>query len=107
MAPGVASPKLDQQAAVALPAGGDLCFFPRQCNNASELGSIGGRSDRLASDEKLGPLPALDNALAGPGTFPDCPGFRAGTRQQTRGTCTPVMCNRRIVVAGRQHVGSI
>jgi hypothetical protein len=43
---------------------GGLCFFHANPNKASELGRIGGRSNRHAAGENTDPLPTLDNALA-------------------------------------------
>jgi len=43
---------------------GGLCFFHTNPNKASELGRIGGRSNRHAAGENVDPLPTLDNALA-------------------------------------------
>ena len=43
---------------------GGLCFFHANPAKASELGRIGGRSNRHSSDENADPLPTLDNALA-------------------------------------------
>jgi hypothetical protein len=54
------SGKLCQAAATA----GGLCFFHANPDKASELGRIGGRSNRHAAGENGGPLPTLDNAIA-------------------------------------------
>src|SRR5208283_6129230 len=43
---------------------GGLCFFHTNPNKASELGRIGGRSNRHAAGENVDPLPTLDNAMA-------------------------------------------
>jgi hypothetical protein len=43
---------------------GGLCFFHANPNKASELGRIGGRSNRHAVAENGDPLPPLDNAVA-------------------------------------------
>ena len=43
---------------------GGLCFFHANPSMASELGRIGGRSNRHAAGENADPLPTLDNALA-------------------------------------------
>lgn len=43
---------------------GGLCFFHANPDKASELGRIGGRSNRHVSGEAADPLPTLDNALA-------------------------------------------
>lgn len=44
---------------------GGLCFFHANPNKASELGRIGGRSNRrVAAGETVAPLPILDTALA-------------------------------------------
>ena len=43
---------------------GGLCFFHANPNKASELGRIGGRSNRGALGETADPLPTLDNVLA-------------------------------------------
>ena len=43
---------------------GGLCFFHANPDKASELGRIGGSSNRHAAGENADPLPALDNALA-------------------------------------------
>lgn len=43
---------------------GGLCFFHANPNKASELGRIGGSSNRRAAAESANPLPPLDNALA-------------------------------------------
>ncbi len=43
---------------------GGLCFFHANPNKASELGRIGGRSNRHAAAESSDPLPILDNAIA-------------------------------------------
>jgi hypothetical protein len=43
---------------------GGLCFFHGNPDKASELGRIGGRSNRHAAGENADPLPTLDNALA-------------------------------------------
>jgi hypothetical protein len=48
--------------AAATPGG--LCFFHANPNKASELGRIGGRSNRHAVAEGGDPLPTLDNAVA-------------------------------------------
>ncbi len=42
---------------------GGLCFFHANPNKASELGRIGGRTNRHTA-ENANPLPTLDNALA-------------------------------------------
>jgi hypothetical protein len=42
---------------------GGLCFFHANPNKASELGRIGGRSNRSSSAENTDPLPKLDNAV--------------------------------------------
>jgi hypothetical protein len=47
----------------AVTAGG-LCFFHANPSMASELGRIGGRSNRHAAGENVDPLPTLDNAMA-------------------------------------------
>jgi hypothetical protein len=43
---------------------GGLCFFHANPNKASELGRIGGRSNRHVAGEAADPLPTLDNAIA-------------------------------------------
>lgn len=43
---------------------GGLCFFHANPDKASELGRIGGRSNRHATGEDADPLPPLDNAIA-------------------------------------------
>ena len=43
---------------------GGLCFFHANPDKASELGRIGGRSNRHAAGQSADPLPTLDNALA-------------------------------------------
>jgi hypothetical protein len=43
---------------------GGLCFFHANPDKASELGRIGGRTDRHAAGENADPLPTLDNAIA-------------------------------------------
>ena len=43
---------------------GGLCFFHANPDKASELGRIGGRSNRHAASEITDPLPTLDSALA-------------------------------------------
>jgi hypothetical protein len=43
---------------------GGLCFFHANPSKASELGRIGGRSNRHAADENADPLPTLDNVIA-------------------------------------------
>jgi hypothetical protein len=43
---------------------GGLCFFHANPNKASELGRIGGRSNRHAAAESSDPLPISDNAIA-------------------------------------------
>jgi hypothetical protein len=43
---------------------GGLCFFHANPDKASELGRIGGRSNRHAAGENADPLPTLDNAIA-------------------------------------------
>ncbi|MGD0506349.1 MAG: hypothetical protein ABSA27_01025 [Terriglobales bacterium] len=43
---------------------GGLCFFHANPNKASELGRIGGRSNRHAGGESADLLPTLDNAMA-------------------------------------------
>jgi hypothetical protein len=43
---------------------GGLCFFHANPDKASELGRIGGRSNRHVSGESADPLPTLDNAIA-------------------------------------------
>jgi hypothetical protein len=43
---------------------GGLCFFHANPDKASELGRIGGRSNRHAAAENTDPLPTLDNAIA-------------------------------------------
>jgi hypothetical protein len=43
---------------------GGLCFFHANPNKASELGRIGGRSNRHADGQSADPLPTLDNAMA-------------------------------------------
>jgi hypothetical protein len=48
--------------AAATPGG--LCFFHANPKKASELGRIGGRSNRHAAGENVDPLPTLDTALA-------------------------------------------
>ncbi len=40
---------------------GGLCFFHANPNKASELGRIGGRSNRQVTGESTDPLPSLDN----------------------------------------------
>jgi hypothetical protein len=47
---------------------GGLCYFHANPNKASELGRIGGRSNRHVTGENADPLPTLDNALAVRGT---------------------------------------
>jgi hypothetical protein len=42
-----------------------LCFFHANPDEASELGRIGGRSERNRVAENADPLVALDNAMAG------------------------------------------
>lgn len=54
------SGKACQAAATA----GGLCFFHANPDKASELGRIGGRSNRRAAGENADPLPTLDNAIA-------------------------------------------
>ncbi len=58
-----AKTKSGKPCGAAATAGG-LCFFHANPNKASELGRIGGRSNRHAAGEQFDPLPALDNALA-------------------------------------------
>jgi len=49
--------------AAATPGG--LCFFHSNPQKASELGRIGGRTNRhAAAGENVDPLPTLDNAMA-------------------------------------------
>jgi hypothetical protein len=48
--------------AAATPGG--LCFFHANPKKASELGRMGGRSNRHAAGENADPLPTLDTALA-------------------------------------------
>lgn len=48
----------------AAATGGGLCFFHANPNKASELGRIGGRSNRHAAGDNADPLPTLDNAIA-------------------------------------------
>jgi hypothetical protein len=48
--------------AAATPGG--LCFFHANPDKASELGRIGGKTNRHATGEGADPLPTLDNALA-------------------------------------------
>ncbi len=48
----------------AAATGGGLCFFHANPNKASELGRIGGRSNRHAAAGGGDPLPTLDNAVA-------------------------------------------
>ena len=43
---------------------GGLCFFHANPDKASELGRLGGRSNRHPAAETRDPLPTLDNALA-------------------------------------------
>jgi hypothetical protein len=43
---------------------GGLCFFHANPDKASELGRIGGSSNRHAAGENADPLPTLDDALA-------------------------------------------
>lgn len=43
---------------------GGLCFFHANPAKASELGRLGGRSNRHVAGENADPLPTLDNALA-------------------------------------------
>jgi hypothetical protein len=43
---------------------GGLCFFHANPNKASELGRIGGKSNRHASGESTNPLPNVDSATA-------------------------------------------
>jgi len=43
---------------------GGLCFFHGNPDKASELGRIGGRSNRHAAGENADPLPTLDNVIA-------------------------------------------
>jgi hypothetical protein len=43
---------------------GGLCFFHANPKKASELGRIGGRTNRHAAVENADPLPTLDNAMA-------------------------------------------
>jgi len=43
---------------------GGLCFFHANPDKASELGRIGGRSNRHVASESTDPLPSLDNAIA-------------------------------------------
>ena len=43
---------------------GGLCFFHANPDKASELGRIGGRSNRHAAGENADPLPTLDNVIA-------------------------------------------
>jgi hypothetical protein len=43
---------------------GGLCFFHANPDKASELGRIGGRSNRHVATENADPPPSLDNALA-------------------------------------------
>lgn len=43
---------------------GGLCFFHANPSKASELGRIGGRSNRRAAGENADPLPTQDNARA-------------------------------------------
>ena len=55
--------KSGRRCGAAATAGG-LCFFHSNPNKASELGRIGGKSNRHAAGENVDPLPTLDNALA-------------------------------------------
>lgn len=48
----------------AFATAGGLCFFHANPDKASELGRIGGRSNRHSVGETADPLPTLDNALA-------------------------------------------
>jgi hypothetical protein len=43
---------------------GGLCFFHANPNKPSELGRIGGRSNRHAAGETADPLPTLNTAIA-------------------------------------------
>jgi len=43
---------------------GGLCFFHANPNKASELGRIGGKSNRHATTGGADPLPKLENAVA-------------------------------------------
>jgi hypothetical protein len=43
---------------------GGLCFFHANPNKASELGRIGGRSNRQVAGESTDPPPSLDNVTA-------------------------------------------
>jgi hypothetical protein len=43
---------------------GGLCFFHANPNKASELGQIGGKSNRHATTGGADPLPKLENAVA-------------------------------------------
>jgi hypothetical protein len=58
-----AKTKSGKPCGAAATAGG-LCFFHANPNKASELGRIGGRSNRHTAGETGDPLPTLDNALA-------------------------------------------
>jgi hypothetical protein len=49
---------------------GGLCFFHANPNKASELGRIGGRNNRHAHSEGVGPPLAFDNAVAVRDTLP-------------------------------------
>jgi hypothetical protein len=58
-----AKTKAGKPCRAAATAGG-LCFFHANPDKASELGRIGGMSNRRAAGETADPLPSLDNALA-------------------------------------------
>ncbi len=58
-----AKTKSGKPCGAAATAGG-LCFFHANPNKASELGRIGGKSNRHAAGETGDPLPTLDNVLA-------------------------------------------
>ncbi len=58
-----AKTKSGKPCGAAATAGG-LCFFHANPNKASELGRIGGRTNRHAAGGNGDPLPTLDNALA-------------------------------------------
>ena len=58
-----AKTKSDKPCRAAATAGG-LCFFHANPDKASELGRIGGRSNRRAAGDGGDTLPTLDNALA-------------------------------------------
>jgi hypothetical protein len=58
-----AKTKTGKPCQAAATAGG-LCFFHANPNKASELGRIGGKSNRHVAGETADPLPTLDNAIA-------------------------------------------